>query len=130
MYDSFVLDMHGEFQDLLANFRILYDQHSPISLETLACFGAPNPKHTVCHDFQDSPHNPDRDHHILDCVLFTDTGRCDPNWHLFGDSCFYFSNIRTDWYEAIDACVLNSAQLLSIHSSEEQSFVTCKCEHI
>ena len=64
------------------------------------------------------------------CILFQyiDIGRCEAGWQLFGDSCYYFSNERaTSWQVSEDICVQMNAQLVSIHSAEEQSFITSEC---
>ena len=58
--------------------------------------------------------------------LIDDTG-CQPNWYGFNDSCYFFDDENlVDFFGAKEACALKHAQVVSIHSEEEQIFLAGK----
>ncbi|XP_032422667.1 galactose-specific lectin nattectin-like [Xiphophorus hellerii] len=48
---------------------------------------------------------------------------CPTGWSEFGNRCFLFQNTQTDWATAELACNILGANLASIHSSDEHSFL-------
>ncbi len=58
--------------------------------------------------------------------LFTGLGRCEPGWELFGDSCYQINTNKKSWQAGNTACQNLGANLVSIHSAEEQSFLSGK----
>ncbi|XP_022109148.1 macrophage mannose receptor 1-like [Acanthaster planci] len=61
------------------------------------------------------------------------TGNCDPGWDLHGDFCYYFSpqEIST-WNRAETLCTAmgTDVHLVSIHSAEEQSFLSVRASFV
>ena len=45
---------------------------------------------------------------------------CDPDWHLFNDSCYFISRTSRDWPESKSYCESQGAHLAIIHTAEEQ----------
>ncbi|XP_033624642.1 macrophage mannose receptor 1-like [Asterias rubens] len=61
------------------------------------------------------------------------TGRCDPGWDLNGDSCYYFSPADTaTWSTAESICngFGSDSHLVSVHSAEEQSFLSVRASFV
>ena len=59
--------------------------------------------------------------------LFTGLGRCEPGWELFGDSCYLIdTKKKVSWQAGSTACQNLGANLVSIHSADEQSFLSGK----
>lgn len=58
----------------------------------------------------------------------TGVGSCESGWDLYGDSCYYFPTLIVTQPEAQAQCqgYFPSANLVSIHSNGEQSFLTGK----
>uniref|UniRef100_A0A3P9N4Y5 Galactose-specific lectin nattectin-like n=1 Tax=Poecilia reticulata TaxID=8081 RepID=A0A3P9N4Y5_POERE len=48
---------------------------------------------------------------------------CPTGWSLYGSRCFLFQNIQKDWASAELDCIALGANLASIHSSDEHTFV-------
>ena len=49
---------------------------------------------------------------------------CDDGWQAFGNSCYKMTVETKTWNEAEKDCEKSGAHLASIHSAEEQAFVT------
>lgn len=45
---------------------------------------------------------------------------CEPDWHLFNDSCYFISRTTRDWPESKSYCESKGAYLAIIHTAEEQ----------
>lgn len=60
----------------------------------------------------------------------SDYGSCEEGWNLFNQSCYFFSEDVQDYGDAITACQAVEAQLTSITSPEEQSFITTRLNFI
>ncbi|XP_038078467.1 macrophage mannose receptor 1-like [Patiria miniata] len=61
------------------------------------------------------------------------TGSCDAGWDLHGDSCYYFSPQETSsWNSAETLCSAMGpdTHLVSIHSAEEQSFLSVRASFV
>ncbi|XP_026204869.1 lactose-binding lectin l-2-like [Anabas testudineus] len=50
-------------------------------------------------------------------------GNCPPFWYSFEGRCYKYVSTRTTWAEAELYCVSQRANLVSIHSLEEENFV-------
>lgn len=63
---------------------------------------------------------------FLEYIFTLGTGRCNAGWDLFSDYCYYISQTRLTWDEANTQCKAQGSQLVSVHNSDEQSFLTSK----
>ncbi|XP_054750997.2 macrophage mannose receptor 1-like [Lytechinus pictus] len=59
-------------------------------------------------------------------------GSCEPGWDLYGDSCYYFPTLIVTQPDAQAQCqaYFPTANLVSIHSNGEQSFLTERVNYI
>ncbi|KAG8574061.1 hypothetical protein GDO81_009021 [Engystomops pustulosus] len=48
---------------------------------------------------------------------------CEVGWHLFNGNCYFFSDIKSNWYKARTMCVHRSADLVVINNENEQKFI-------
>ncbi|XP_010603923.2 CD209 antigen-like protein E [Fukomys damarensis] len=48
---------------------------------------------------------------------------CPWDWTFFQAKCYFFSKSQRDWHESITACQEEGAQLVTVESAEEQSFL-------
>ena len=62
-------------------------------------------------------------HELFHCTYFS-ANKCESNWILFGDSCYFFAPNAKDKDTAENDCVGKDSHLASIHSNEESEFVT------
>ncbi len=54
---------------------------------------------------------------------------CDQGWEHFGYSCYFFDHTASkDAVQAKAACIALGAQLVTIHSQEEQDFLAGLCD--
>jgi len=50
-------------------------------------------------------------------------GGCPAGWDKFGDYCYWLNTDFLNWHDANDACHAEDAELVSIHSQDEQDFL-------
>lgn len=48
---------------------------------------------------------------------------CNPDWHLFNNSCYFISRNSRDWPESKSYCESQGGYLAIIHTAEEQTFL-------
>ncbi|XP_022082062.1 secretory phospholipase A2 receptor-like [Acanthaster planci] len=53
-------------------------------------------------------------------------GNCPTEWNLFGDSCYFIDSSPTLFHDAESICEARGAKLASIHSAEEQSYLSLR----
>ena len=65
---------------------------------------------------------------MFDCngSYLTGVGTCPSGWSLFGDYCYFVESTSTLYNDAEALCEAKGAKLTSIHSAEEQSYLSCK----
>ncbi|CAI9599908.1 unnamed protein product [Staurois parvus] len=49
---------------------------------------------------------------------------CETGWQPFKGSCYFFTNLRSNWMKARSSCVIKGADLAVITSEEEQNFIS------
>ncbi|XP_034647858.1 CD209 antigen-like protein D isoform X2 [Trachemys scripta elegans] len=57
------------------------------------------------------------------CNAFPEPIQCAAGWKKFGKTCYYFSNMTTDWMGAKQFCTDQKASLVIVNNDNEQAFL-------
>ncbi|XP_072021239.1 macrophage mannose receptor 1-like [Amphiura filiformis] len=108
-------DMKGQ-----ADCGVIYTGDLSARWDTANCF---NPTGFICKIQVGRP--------VTDIPPDQNVGSCDNGWSLFGDSCYNFVvDDKQSWGNADIACQAMSSRLVSIHTAEEQSFISTRSDAI
>lgn len=56
--------------------------------------------------------------------------RCDDNWEEFGESCYQFNRNVVNWFQAAEHCRRQDAHLVTVESTEENTFLVNQLQSI
>lgn len=66
---------------------------------------------------------------LVNLFLFTARGSCEAGWSYFDQFCYFFDETRRTFEDSEQACSDLGGHLVSIHSAEEESFLSCEMSH-